>query len=190
MIFADRMTESAREPGVEVHHEQQRDGYGRNGTEGSAGSTPSGCHKFICAVCDQSHPIIIQDPCAPQGYGSIDDLLDDLGDRGRDHVGEALEETAECTGYGENKNGRRKHSQTVLGIFQVHDLFGQDTGKQIRDQCEKTAGYDSKAHRAQEDLVRVAHLTLLYALTHQPGHRKGQAERRDHKNDGIDLICS
>ena len=182
------MAEPAVKPGVQVHHKKERDRDGGNRTEGRSGRPPAGSGKFVLALSDKAPAIIDQYPGAPDRNERVDKLLYDLGNGGRHHIRKSLEETAEDAGDRKDQDHRCQDAEPVLGVFHIHHIFRDDSGKQIGDQRQDSAGNDGETHGTQEDLVRVAHLSLLDSFTHQAGDGKRQTEGRDHQYDGIDLI--
>ena len=119
----------------------------------------------------------------------IDDLLNDLRHRCRDHRTVSLEESTQYTGQCKKKDRRCKDTKCIACKLHPHHILGDHTAKQESQNGKNTACHGRKTQGTDQNLVGIFHFSCILPLCYQPGYSKRKAERRNHQDNSINLIC-
>ncbi len=118
----------------------------------------------------------------------MQDLLQDLRDRSRNHRSVSLEETAHDAQYAHDEDRRCQRTDRIYGFRHLHDFPGEELSAGRHDdsgnESEKSA--EEKTH--PEDLPDVSVLLLRVLCRDQLGYGLRKAVSRDHQQDVVDAV--
>ena len=171
------------------HQKQQCDQCSRSRSRRSSCCPVGRFKQRIVLLFRSRHPHFDHDAGSYDIDCCIDDLLQNLGDRSRNHSSHSLKISAHYTEHCHDKQRRSQHLECIDTKRRFHQMSGDHICPQKDCQCHNCPHGNRKHHCTFKNSKGVSWLVHRHLCGDQLGYRDWKTEGGQHQCHRINLIC-